>query len=44
MVATEKPVADRDVLARVLTKKPGEKDTPEEQAVRKTIKATVRRP
>jgi hypothetical protein len=41
VVATEKPVADRDVLARVLTKKPGEADTPEEKAVRKTIKATV---
>jgi hypothetical protein len=41
VVATEKPVSDREVLARVLTKKPGEADTPEEQAVRKTIKATV---
>ncbi len=41
VVATEKPVIDRDVLARVLTKKPGESDTPEEEAVRKTIKATV---
>ncbi len=41
VVATEKPAADRDVLARVLTKKPGEADTPEEKAVRKTIKATV---
>jgi hypothetical protein len=41
VVATEKPVADREVLARVLTKKPGEADTPEEDAVRKTIKATV---
>jgi len=41
VVATEKPVPDRAVLARVLTKKPGEADTPEEQAVRKTIKATV---
>lgn len=41
VVATEKPVANRDVLARILTKKPGEADTPEEQAVRKTIKATV---
>jgi len=41
VVATEKPVADREVLARVLTKKPGEADTPEEEAVRKTIKATV---
>ncbi len=40
-MATEKPVSDRDVLARVLTKKPGEADTPEEKAVRKTIKATV---
>ena len=41
VVATEKPVADRAVLARVLTKSPDEKDTPEEEAVRKTIKATV---
>ena len=41
VVATEKPVADRAVLARVLTKKPGEALTPEEDAVRKTIKATV---
>jgi len=41
VVATEKPVADHAVLARVLTKAPGEADTPEEQAVRKTIKATV---
>jgi hypothetical protein len=41
VVATEKPVADTAVLARVLTKKPGEADTPEEEAVRKSIKATV---
>jgi hypothetical protein len=41
VVATEKPVADLALLARLLTKKPDEKDTPEEQAVRKTIKATV---
>jgi hypothetical protein len=41
VVATEKPVTDQSVLARVLTKKPGEADTPEEEAVRKTIKATV---
>ena len=41
VVATEKPVADLAVLARLLTKKPDEKDTPEEEAVRKTIKATV---
>ena len=40
VVAAEKPVADRAVLARILGKKPGEKDTPEEQAVRKTLKAT----
>jgi hypothetical protein len=38
-VAAEKPIADRAVLARILGKKPGEKDTPEEQAVRKTLKA-----
>jgi hypothetical protein len=41
VVATEKPVENRAILARVLTKKPGEQDTPEEEAVRKTIKATV---
>ena len=40
MVAAEKPIADRTVLARILSKKPGEKDTPEEEAVRKTLKAT----
>jgi hypothetical protein len=40
VVAAEKPVADRTVLARVLTKKPGEKDTPEEAAVRTSLKAT----
>ena len=43
VVATEKPVADRAVLASVLTKKPNEKFTPEEEAVRKTIKATVKK-
>lgn len=43
VVATEQPVADRVVLARVLTKKPDEKLTPEEEAVRKTIKATVKK-
>jgi hypothetical protein len=43
VVATEKPVADRNVLARVLSKKPGEPDTPEEAEVRKTLKATVRK-
>lgn len=43
VVATEKPVADRTVLARVLAKKPGEADTPEEAAVRKTLKATVKK-
>jgi hypothetical protein len=42
VVATEKPVADREVLARVLTKKPGEPDTPEEKAVRDSLKATVK--
>jgi hypothetical protein len=41
VVATEKPVANRALLASVLTKKP-EQLTPEEEAVRKTIKATVR--
>jgi hypothetical protein len=40
VVAAAKPIADRAVLARILSKKPGEKDTPEEQAVRKTLKAT----
>lgn len=43
VVATEKAVADRGVLARVLTKKPGEADTPEEAAVRQTLKATVKK-
>jgi hypothetical protein len=41
VVATEKPVADREVLARVLTKPENAPFTPEEDAVRKTIKATV---
>ena len=40
VVAAEKPIADRAVLASILSKKPGEKDTPEEEAVRKTLKAT----
>ncbi len=40
VVAAEKPVPDRAVLARILGKKPGEKDTPEEEALRKTLKAT----
>jgi hypothetical protein len=40
VVAAEKPIADRAVLTRILGKKPGEKDTPEEEAVRKTLKAT----
>lgn len=40
VVAAEKPVTDRAMLARVLTKKPGEKDTPEEEALRKSLKAT----
>lgn len=40
VVAAEKPIADRAVLTRILSKKPGEKDTPEEEAVRKTLKAT----
>jgi len=43
VVATEKPVSDRAMLARVLTKKPGAKDTPEEEALRKTLKATRRK-
>ncbi len=43
VVATEKPVADRSVLAGVLTKKPGEVDTPQELAMRKTLKATVKK-
>ena len=41
VVATGSPVADRDVLASVLSKKPEEKFTPQEDKVRKTIKATV---
>jgi hypothetical protein len=40
VVAAEKPVPDRTLLARVLMKKPGEKDTPEEAAIRNTLKAT----
>ena len=40
VVATEKPVPDRAMLARVLSKKPGAKDTPEEEALRKSLKAT----
>jgi hypothetical protein len=40
VVAAEKPIADRAVLASILGKKPGEKDTPEEESVRKTLKAT----
>ena len=42
VVATEKPVANRAMLANVLTKKP-EELTPAEEAVRKTIKATVKK-
>ena len=34
VVAAEKPIANRAVLASILGKKPGEKDTPEEKAVR----------
>jgi hypothetical protein len=40
VVAAEKPVPDRRVLASILSKKPGEKLTPEEEAVSKTLKAT----
>ncbi len=40
VVATEEPIADRDVLASVLTKKPGDTYTPQEEAVRKSVKAT----
>ena len=40
VVATEKPVADRDVLASVLTKKPGEELTAEEIELKRTLKAT----
>jgi hypothetical protein len=43
VVATEKPVADRAVLSKVLTKKPGDVDTPAELAMRKTLKATVKK-
>ena len=43
VVAMEKPVPDRSLLAKVLGKKPGENDTPEEQAMRKTLKATVKK-
>ncbi len=40
VVATQEPVADRDMLANVLTKSPNEY-TPEEAAMSKTINATV---
>jgi hypothetical protein len=43
VVATEKPIGDRSVLAKVLTKKPGDVDTPQELAMRKTLKATVKK-
>ncbi|KKL63284.1 hypothetical protein LCGC14_2176600, partial [marine sediment metagenome] len=39
VVATETPVPDLDVLAEVLTSESAENDTPEMQAVRKTLKA-----
>ena len=40
VVATEEPIADRAVLASVLTKKPGDTYTAQEEAVRKSVKAT----
>ncbi len=40
VVATEQPIEDRAVLASVLTKKPGDTYTPQEEAVRKSVKAT----
>ena len=40
VVATEKPVANRQLLADVLAKKPGEKLTQEEIELQKTLKAT----
>jgi len=40
VVAAEKLVPNRAVLASILGKKPGDKDTPEEEVVRKTLKAT----
>jgi hypothetical protein len=43
VVATEKPVTDRELLAKVLTKEPSKSDSPEEQSMRKTLKATVKK-
>jgi hypothetical protein len=43
VVATEKPVADRELLAKVLAKEPSKNDTAEEQEMRKTLKATVKK-
>jgi hypothetical protein len=40
LVAAEKPITNRAILARVLSKKRGEEYTPEEDAVRKTLKST----
>jgi len=40
VVATEEPVADRRLLAKVLGKKPGEALTAEEAQLKKTLKAT----
>jgi hypothetical protein len=40
VVAAEKPIANRAALANVLSKKTSEEYTPEEQAIRKTLKAT----
>ena len=42
VVATEKRVPDLDTLAQLLTKKPGEKLTPEQEKLNDTIKATVK--
>ena len=42
VVATEQRVPDRATLAELLTKKPGEKLTPEQEKLNDTIKATVK--
>jgi hypothetical protein len=40
VVAAEKPIPNRAVLASILGKKPGDKLSPEEETVQKTLKAT----
>jgi hypothetical protein len=43
VVATERPIAELAVLADVVFKKPGDALTPQEQAVKNTLKATVQK-